>query len=50
LVNDGIDIVCMPEFVDVTIDEKVRTAVKFVVTPRGEEPPREIDDLADEEL
>jgi len=50
LVNDGIDIICMPEFVDVTIDDKVRTAVKFVVTPRGEEPPRDIDDLDEEEL
>lgn len=39
LVNDGIDIVCVPEFVDVTIDDKVRTAVKMVVTPRGEEIP-----------
>jgi len=50
LVNDGIDIICMPEFVDVTIDDKVRTAVKFVVTPRGEEPPRDVDDLDEEEL
>ena len=50
LVNDGIDIICMPEFVDVIIDEKVRTAVKFVVTPRGEEPPRDIDDFEEEEL
>ena len=49
LVNDGIDIISMPEFVDVIIDEKVRTAVKFVVTPRGEEPPRDIDDLEYEE-
>lgn len=50
LINDGIDIICMPEFVDVIIDENVRTAVKFVVTPRGEEPPRDIDDLDEEEL
>ena len=34
LKNDGIEIVCVPEFVDVTIDEKVRTAIKFVVEPR----------------
>ena len=34
LKNDGIDIVCVPEFADVTIDEKVRTAIKFVVEPR----------------
>ena len=34
LKNDGLDIVCMPEFADVTIDEKVRTAIKFIVEPR----------------
>ncbi len=38
LVNDGIDIICVPEFVDVEIDGKVRTAIKLTVTPRGEEP------------
>ena len=32
--NDGIDVICMPEFADVTIDEKVRTAIKLVVEPR----------------
>jgi len=37
LVNDGIDLICVPEFVDVDIDGKVRTAVKIVVSPRGEE-------------
>ena len=36
LINDGIDIVCVPEFVDVDIDGKVRTAIKITVTPRGE--------------
>ena len=34
LENDDIFIVCMPEFVDVQIEDKVRTAVKFVVEPR----------------
>jgi stage V sporulation protein S len=34
LKSDGIDVVCLPEFADVTIDEKVRTAIKFVVEPR----------------
>jgi len=34
LINDGIDIVCIPEFVDITIEEKVRTAIKFVVIPK----------------
>jgi len=34
LKNDEIYVVCIPEFADVTIDEKVRTAVKLVVEPR----------------
>jgi stage V sporulation protein S len=34
LKNDGIDIVCIPEFVDVEIEDKVRTAIKMVVEPR----------------
>jgi stage V sporulation protein S len=34
LSQDGIDIVFSPEFVDVEIDEKVRTAIKFVVETR----------------
>ncbi|MBN2145847.1 MAG: stage V sporulation protein S [Anaerolineales bacterium] len=34
LANDGLDIVFIPEFVDVQIDEKVRTAIKFTVEPR----------------
>jgi stage V sporulation protein S len=34
LENDGINIVCMPRFVDVQIEDKIRTAVKFVVEPR----------------
>ena len=40
LINDGIEIVCVPEFVDVDIDGKVRTAIKLVVTPRPEETAR----------
>jgi len=32
--NDGIEICCVPEFVDVEIDGKVRTAIKMVVEPR----------------
>ena len=31
---DGINVICIPEFVDVQIEEKVRTAVKFTVEPR----------------
>jgi stage V sporulation protein S len=37
LVNDGIDIICVPEFVDVDIEGKVRTAIKLTITPRGED-------------
>lgn len=37
LVNDEIDIVCVPEFVDVDIDGKIRTAIKLTVTQRDEE-------------
>jgi stage V sporulation protein S len=32
--GDGIQVVCVPEFVDVDIDGKVRTAIKLVVDPR----------------
>ncbi|MGQ9833298.1 MAG: stage V sporulation protein S [Candidatus Villigracilaceae bacterium] len=34
LAADGFDVVCVPEFVDVEIDNKVRTAIKLVITPR----------------
>lgn len=34
LKSDGISVVCVPEFVDVEIEDKVRTAVKMVVEPR----------------
>ncbi len=34
LKSDGINVVCVPEFVDVEIDEKVRTAIKLIVDPR----------------
>ncbi|MCD6401156.1 MAG: stage V sporulation protein S [Anaerolineales bacterium] len=34
LVDDGIDIVCIPEFVDVEIDDKIRTAIRFIIEPR----------------
>jgi len=32
--DDGINVICTPEFVDVEIEDKVRTAVKLVVEPR----------------
>lgn len=34
LSEDGYNIVFIPEFVDVEIDEKVRTAIKFVIDLR----------------
>lgn len=34
LKNDDIHVVCIPEFVDVEIEDKVRTAIKLVVEPR----------------
>jgi stage V sporulation protein S len=34
LKNDGIEVVCLPEFVDVTIEDKVRTAIRLVIEPR----------------
>ena len=34
LKNDGINVVCIHEFADVMIDDKVRTAIKLVVEPR----------------
>jgi stage V sporulation protein S len=33
LKNDGIFVSCVPEFADVTIDDKVRTAIKLVIEP-----------------
>jgi len=32
---DGIQIMCLPEFVEIDIDGKERTAVKLVIEPRG---------------
>ena len=32
--NDGLEVVCIPEFADVTIEDKVRTAIKILVEPR----------------
>jgi stage V sporulation protein S len=30
---DGINVTCVPEFAEVTIDDKVRTAIKLVIDP-----------------
>jgi len=35
LEQDGIDVIFIPEFANVEIDGKVRTAIKFVVEPRN---------------
>ncbi|MFC1936274.1 stage V sporulation protein S [Chloroflexota bacterium] len=37
LAEDGYDVVFTPEFVDVEIDDKVRTAIKLVVQLRSDE-------------
>ena len=34
LANDGYNIIVIPEFVDVQIEDKIRTAIKFTVEPR----------------
>jgi stage V sporulation protein S len=34
LAEDGITVVAIPEFVDVDIDGKIRTAIKITVEPR----------------
>ena len=34
LKEDGIEIACVPQFVDVEIEDKVRTAIKLVVDPK----------------
>ena len=34
LAEDGIAITCVPEFVDVDIEGKVRTAIKLVIDPK----------------
>jgi len=34
LLDDGYEVVFIPEFVDVEIDDKIRTAIRFVVESR----------------
>ena len=34
LEGDGIHVICLPEFVEVDIEGKVRTAIKLIVEPR----------------
>ena len=35
LKEDGYEVICSPEFADVEIEDKVRTAIKFVVEERA---------------
>ena len=30
---DGIEVSCVPEFVDITIEDKIRTGIRLVITP-----------------
>jgi len=32
----GINLICIPAFVDITIDEEERTGIKFLIQPRNE--------------
>jgi stage V sporulation protein S len=34
LKQDGIDVACVPEFADVTIEDQIRTAIKLVIDPQ----------------
>ena len=38
---DGIHVRCVPEFADITIEDKVRTAIKLVIEPGPTPNPRE---------
>ena len=33
--EEGVDVVCVPSFVEVSIDEQERTAIRIVVEPRN---------------
>lgn len=35
LKNDGIHVTSVPEFAEVTIEDKVRTAIRFIVDPQS---------------
>ena len=36
LKNDGIHVTCVPEFQEVTIEDKVRTAIKLIIEPSAD--------------
>lgn len=35
LAPSGIELVCIPSFVDITVDDQERTAIKLIVEPRN---------------
>ena len=35
LAEEGVNITCVPSFVDVDIDDQERTAIRFVIEPNG---------------
>jgi len=43
--RDDIDVACVPEFVDVEIEDKVRTAIKLVVERREAAPSAEMTEM-----
>jgi stage V sporulation protein S len=43
--RDGVDVACVPEFVDVEIEDKVRTAIKLVVEDRHNWPSDDLNEL-----
>lgn len=34
LAEEGVDVICVPSFVEITIDEQERTAIRFDVLPK----------------
>lgn len=36
LKNDGIHVTCVPEFQEVTIEDKIRTAIKLIIEPSAD--------------
>ncbi len=34
LAPDGFDVICIPTFIEVTIDDQIRTAMRLIVEPR----------------
>ena len=43
--RDEIEIACVPEFVDVEIEDKIRTAIRLVVEPRQSASTAEVDEV-----